>query len=86
MTSFQVKIAQLSEHDIHTHVKMGEPIDKVGRYLCCSGDRRPMIECMEVDFFAVMGLPMHRQKRIGKSSKVDPLFVLSVCTLYRSKT
>jgi predicted house-cleaning NTP pyrophosphatase (Maf/HAM1 superfamily) len=39
---------------------MGEPIDKVGRYLCCSGDRRPMIECMEGDFFAVMGLPMHR--------------------------
>ena len=81
----KVKFAQLSEQDIRAYVKTGEPMDKVGSY-GIQGIGGQMIECMEGDFFAVMGLPMHRQKRIGKSSKVDPLFVLSVCTLYRSKT
>jgi septum formation protein len=53
----KVKFAQLSEQDIHAYVKTGQPMDKVGSY-GIQGIGGQMIECMEGDFFAVMGLPM----------------------------
>jgi len=50
----QVKFVQLSENGIRAYVKTGEPMDKAG------GGQ--LIECMEGDFFAVVGLPMHQPK------------------------
>eukprot|EP00979_Chaetoceros_neogracilis_P017724 scaffold10267_cov270-Chaetoceros_neogracile.AAC.22 len=58
----KVKFTKLSENDIHAYVKTGEPMDKAGSY-GIQGIGGQMIECMEGDFFAVMGLPMHRLSR-----------------------
>jgi len=58
----KVKFTQLSADDIHAYVKTGEPMDKAGSY-GIQGIGGQMIECMEGDFFAVMGLPMHRLSR-----------------------
>ena len=55
----KVKFADLSSEDIYAYVKTGEPMDKAGSY-GIQGIGGQMVERMEGDFFAVMGLPMNR--------------------------
>ena len=63
----KVKFTNLSEKDIHAYVKTGEPMDKAGSY-GIQGIGGQMIECMEGDFFTVMGLPMHSlSKELAKA-------------------
>jgi len=59
----RVKFAILSPEDIDAYVKTGEPMDKAGSY-GIQGIGGQMVERIEGDFFAVMGLPMHRLSRV----------------------
>lgn len=63
----KVKFTTLSEEDIHAYIQTGEPMDKAGAY-GIQGIGGQMVERMEGDFFAVMGLPMHRLS--GELAKV----------------
>jgi septum formation protein len=54
-----VWFADLSEEDIQSYVKTGEPLDKAGSY-GIQGIGGQFVLRMEGDFFTVMGLPMHR--------------------------
>lgn len=55
----KVKFTTLCEEDILAYIQTGEPMDKAGAY-GIQGIGGQMVERMEGDFFAVMGLPMHR--------------------------
>jgi septum formation protein len=55
----QVKFTMLSDEDIDAYVQTGEPMDKAGGY-GIQGIGGQIVERLEGDFFAVMGLPMHR--------------------------
>lgn len=55
----RVKFTTLSEEDIQAYIDTGEPMDKAGGY-GIQGMGGQLVERMEGDFFAVMGLPMHR--------------------------
>jgi septum formation protein len=55
----KVKFCSLSSQDIDAYVQTGEPMDKAGSY-GIQGIGGQMVERMDGDFFAVMGLPMHR--------------------------
>jgi MAF protein len=57
-TTTRVKFANLSEQDIISYIATNEPMDKAGSY-GIQGIGGQMVECIEGDFFAVMGLPMH---------------------------
>lgn len=63
----KVKFAPLSSEDIAAYVETGEPMDKAGSY-GIQGIGGQMVERMDGDFFAVMGLPMHRLS--GELAKV----------------
>ena len=54
-----VKFAHLSQEDITAYVKTTEPMDKAGSY-GIQGIGGQIVERLEGDFFAVMGLPMHK--------------------------
>jgi len=63
----KVKFTTLSDEDIHAYIQTGEPMDKAGAY-GIQGIGGQMVERMEGDFVAVMGLPMHRLS--GELAKV----------------
>uniref|UniRef100_A0A7S4SML7 Septum formation protein Maf n=1 Tax=Ditylum brightwellii TaxID=49249 RepID=A0A7S4SML7_9STRA len=66
LTSFtdtaRVKFADLTQKDISSYVSTGEPMDKAGSY-GIQGVGGQLVEMIEGDFFAVMGLPMHTLSR-----------------------
>jgi septum formation protein len=54
-----VKFRRLREEEIHAYVATGEPMDKAGAY-GIQGYGATIVECIEGDYFAVMGLPLLR--------------------------
>jgi septum formation protein len=66
ITSFtetsQVKFTHLTAADIEAYIKTQEPMDKAGSY-GIQGIGGQMVESIQGDFFAVMGLPMHKLSR-----------------------
>lgn len=61
----KVKFAKMREDEIWDYIKSGEPMDKAGAY-GCQGLARKHIEKIDGDFFAVMGLPVHKTYEICK--------------------
>eukprot|EP00591_Stephanopyxis_turris_P009957 CAMPEP_0195507440 /NCGR_PEP_ID=MMETSP0794_2-20130614/894_1 /TAXON_ID=515487 /ORGANISM="Stephanopyxis turris, Strain CCMP 815" /LENGTH=268 /DNA_ID=CAMNT_0040634123 /DNA_START=158 /DNA_END=964 /DNA_ORIENTATION=+ len=57
-----VRFANLSSCDIAAYVATGEPMDKAGSY-GIQGVGGQLVKSIKGDFFAVMGLPMHRFSR-----------------------
>lgn len=66
ITSFtetaQVKFTQLTTADIEAYLQTQEPMDKAGSY-GIQGIGGQLVESIQGDFFAVMGLPMHKLSR-----------------------
>jgi septum formation protein len=58
----RVRFTTLSQADIESYVKTGEPMDKAGSY-GIQGIGGQFVEGIEGDFFVVMGLPMHSLSR-----------------------
>ncbi len=56
VSAARVTFAALSEEDIRRYIATGEPMDKAGAY-GIQGKGAKLIEKIEGDFFAVMGLP-----------------------------
>ena len=66
----QVTFAALSDADIDAYVASGEPMDKAGSY-GIQGIGGQLVRCVEGDFFAVMGLPMHTTSRLIANALAD---------------
>jgi len=58
----RVKFSSLTDTDIKAYIDTKEPFDKAGSY-GIQGIGGQLVERIEGDFFAVMGLPMHRLSR-----------------------
>ena len=54
-----VRFRRLHEDEIKAYVATGEPMDKAGAY-GIQGYGATIVECIEGDYFAVMGLPLAR--------------------------
>jgi septum formation protein len=66
----QVQFAVLTDEDISSYVKTGEPMDKAGAY-GIQGIGGQLVTNISGDFFTVMGLPMHRTSvEITRSLKI----------------
>jgi len=55
----QVRFRRLHDDEIRAYVATGEPMDKAGAY-GIQGYGATIVECIEGDYFAVMGLPLAR--------------------------
>jgi septum formation protein len=55
----RVKFRKLHDDEIDAYIATGEPMDKAGAY-GIQGYGATMVECVEGDYFAVMGLPLAR--------------------------
>jgi septum formation protein len=55
----QVKFRRLRDDEIDAYIATGEPMDKAGAY-GIQGYGATIVECVEGDYFAVMGLPLAR--------------------------
>lgn len=55
----KVKFRRLREDEIDAYVATGEPMDKAGAY-GIQGYGATIVECVDGDYFAVMGLPLAR--------------------------
>jgi len=55
----RVKFRRLREDEIDAYVATGEPMDKAGAY-GIQGFGATIVECVNGDYFAVMGLPLAR--------------------------
>ncbi len=55
----QVRFRRLHDDEIKAYVATGEPMDKAGAY-GIQGYGATIVECIEGDYFAVMGLPLAR--------------------------
>lgn len=55
----RVKFRRLREDEIEAYVATGEPMDKAGAY-GIQGYGATIVECIDGDYFAVMGLPLVR--------------------------
>ena len=55
----RVKFRKLHDDEIDAYIATGEPMDKAGAY-GIQGYGATIVECVDGDFFAVMGLPLAR--------------------------
>jgi septum formation protein len=55
----RVKFRKLHDDEIAAYIATGEPMDKAGAY-GIQGYGATIVECVEGDYFAVMGLPLAR--------------------------
>ena len=55
----KVKFRRLRDEDIDAYIATGEPMDKAGAY-GIQGFGATIVECVDGDYFAVMGLPLAR--------------------------
>ena len=55
----RVRFRRLRDDEIRAYVATGEPMDKAGAY-GIQGYGATIVECIEGDYFAVMGLPLAR--------------------------
>jgi len=55
----KVRFRRLREDEIEAYIATGEPMDKAGAY-GIQGYGATIVECIEGDYFAVMGLPLTR--------------------------
>lgn len=55
----RVKFRRLHEDEIDAYIATGEPMDKAGAY-GIQGYGATIVECVDGDYFAVMGLPLAR--------------------------
>ena len=55
----RVKFRKLRDDEIDSYIATGEPLDKAGAY-GIQGYGATIVECVEGDYFAVMGLPLAR--------------------------
>ena len=59
----QVTFRPLTDHEIRRYIATGEPMDKAGAY-GIQGFGATIVERVEGDYFAVMGLPLQRLTRL----------------------
>ena len=55
----RVKFRRLRDDEIDAYIATGEPMDKAGAY-GIQGYGATIVECVDGDYFAVMGLPLAR--------------------------
>ena len=55
----RVKFRKLRDDEIEAYIATGEPLDKAGAY-GIQGYGATIVECVEGDYFSVMGLPLAR--------------------------
>lgn len=65
----KVKFVKMSDKEIWDYIKTGDPMDKAGAY-GCQGLAKKYIEKIDGDFFAVMGLPVHKTYEICKKLSI----------------
>ena len=68
-----VKFRKMSEDEIDAYIATGEPMDKAGAY-GIQGFGATIVERIEGDYFAVMGLPLVRLTRLLAELGVDYSF------------
>jgi septum formation protein len=68
-----VKFRKLTEDEIDAYIATGEPMDKAGAY-GIQGFGATIVERIEGDYFAVMGLPIVRLVRLLAELGVDYRF------------
>jgi septum formation protein len=54
-----VKFRRLRQDEIDAYIATGEPMDKAGAY-GIQGFGATIVECVDGDYFSVMGLPLAR--------------------------
>jgi septum formation protein len=62
-----VTFADLTDEDIDSYIKSGEPMDKSGSY-GAQGIGGQFVKTISGDFFTVMGLPMHKTSQLVASA------------------
>lgn len=60
--STEVTFFELSDEDINSYIKTGEPFDKAGAY-GIQGPGAVLVKCIRGDFYNVMGFPIGRINR-----------------------
>ena len=68
-----VTFRALSDEDIRGYIATGEPMDKAGAY-GIQGYGATIVERVDGDYFAVMGLPLNRLARLLESLGLDYSF------------
>jgi septum formation protein len=66
----EVRFRTLSDHDIESYIATREPMDKAGAY-GIQGFGATIVESVEGDYFAVMGLALNRLVRLLASVGID---------------
>lgn len=65
----KVTFSKLTDEEILSYIKTGEPKDKAGSY-GCQGISKKFIKKINGDFFAVMGLPVNKTYEICKKLNI----------------
>lgn len=58
LTSTQVSFGNLTQHEIDTYVSTGSPLDKAGGYGIQDDLGALLIECIDGDYYNVVGMPL----------------------------